>query len=180
MVKNQLENQLIELVKASSPYMNAKPITYSDLVFEERVLLNCFYCQRSGVNWKCPPNIPDMDYKKALQELDSLLLVWCKIPLEKKITDHMRRESTNLLHRTLLKAEKLLWENNYPLAVSFIGGSCKLCAHGCDPERCRQSHIARIPFEAIGVNVVKTTKNLDINIIFPPRDHMYRVGLIGW
>ena len=175
-----MQDRLIELAKRSSHFMGATPIIFSNLVFEERVLLNCFHCKRYGVNWTCPPKIPDIDYEKILGEYDSLLLFWCEIPFEEHTFEIVRYESTNLLHRTLLEAEKFLWEKNHSMAISFIGGSCKLCAQGCGEEVCRQPQLARIPLEGIGVNVVKSAKNVGINIIFPPKKYLYRVGLLGW
>lgn len=171
---------LMELVKSKSPHIGTSHIAYSDLVFEERVLLNCYHCRRYGVVWTCPPRIPDLDYKKVLMEFENLLLVYCKMPLGEKAMDFVRRESTNILHRTLLEAEKLLWEHDYSLAVSFVGGSCKLCAQGCDPQQCRQPHLARIPLEATGMNVVESAKKVGMEIVFPPKNYIWRVGLLGW
>ena len=172
--------EIIELIRSQSPLMDAKAIDVSNLVFEERVRLNCFHCRRYNVNWTCPPNIPERDYHKLIREYDNALLVYCKIPVSKEKLDIVRRESTNLLHRALLAAEKHLWDNDYPLAISFIGGSCKLCAQGCDPHGCRQPTLARIPLEATGVNVVKSAESVGIEIKFPPTEHLYRVGLLLW
>lgn len=175
-----MKEELIELIKSKSPYLDAQTIDYSELVFEERVLLKCFYCVRYGVNWTCPPKLPDRDYRKLISECDNLLLVYCKMTFTKENMDIVRRDSTNLLHRALLAAEKLLWDSNYPLAISFIGGSCKLCDGGCNPRGCRQPTLARIPLEAAGVNVIESIKNRDLKIVFPPEGYFYRVGLLGW
>ena len=175
-----MEKRLTELIKSTSPYLGAEVIELSEIVFEERVLLNCFHCPRYKVNWTCPPKIPDVDYKKIIQEYDNGLLAYCKMPFTKQKMEIVRRDSTNLLHRALLAAEKLLWDNNYPLAISFIGGSCKLCAQGCDPDRCRQPSLARIPIEATGVNVAKSVESIGLKIDFPPEEYLYRVGLLLW
>ena len=175
-----MKKRIIELIKNKSAYLDAKSIEPSGLVFEERVLLNCFHCQRYNVNWTCPPKIPGVDYRKLILEYDNVLLVYCKMPFTKKKMDIVRRDSTNLLHRALLEAEKLLWDNNYPLGISFIGGSCKLCAQGCDPDRCRQPSLARIPIEATGVNVAKSVESIGLKIDFPPEEYLYRVGLLVW
>jgi predicted metal-binding protein len=176
----RIKKRLIALIKSKSPYLDAKTIDCSGLFFEERVLLNCFHCIRYNVNWTCPPNIPDIDYRKLILEYDNALMVYCRMPFAEKKLDIVRRDSTNILHRALLDAERFLWEHNYPLAKCFIGGSCKLCAQGCDPHRCRQPGLARIPIEAAGVNVVESAKNIDLNITFPPKDYLYRVGLLLW
>lgn len=121
-----------------------------------------------------------MDYQKLISEYENLVLVYCKMPFSKEKFESVRSESSVLLHRTLLAAEKLLWDNNYPLAISFIGGSCKLCTEGCDQFTCRQPTLARIPLEAAGINVIKSAKNVGLSITFPPKGYLYRVGLIGW
>ena len=175
-----MTEKLIKLIKSKSPYLDVKSIDFTEIVFEERVKLNCFQCKRHNVNWTCPPKIPEIDYKKLIKEYDNLLIVYCKMPYSKKKDDIIRRDSTNLVHRTLLEAEKLLWENNYPLASSFIGGSCKLCAQGCDSNRCRQPTLARIPIEAAGINIIKSLEKVGLKISFPPKDYMYRVGLLLW
>ncbi len=175
-----MTKELIELIKSRSSYLDAQTIDTSRLVFEERVLLNCFHCRRYSVNWTCPPKIPDIDYRKLIEAYDNARLVYCQMPLAEGEMDLVRRDSTNLLHRALLEAEKFLWDNNYPLAVSFIGGSCKLCAQGCDPHSCRQPTLARIPIEATGVNVEKSVRNEDLKIVFPPKGVLYRVGLLLW
>jgi len=173
-----MKERIIELVKSAG--QDAQPIEYDQIVFEERVGLKCFSCPRYNVNWTCPPKIPSINYRKVISECDNLVLVYCKMPFNKEQFQSVRLKSTNTIHRTLLAAEKMLWENNYPLAVSFIGGSCKLCTNGCDPLACQQPSLARIPLEATGINVVETAKNVKVDIVFPPKDFLYRVGLIGW
>ena len=175
-----MERKLVELIQSQSEFLGSEMIEPSMLVFEERVRLQCFHCSKYGVNWTCPPKIPDIDYRQLILEYDHTLLVYCRMSFTKENFTTVRRDSTNLVHRTLLEAEKRLWENNYPLAISFIGGSCKLCVQGCDPHRCRHPTLARIPIEATGVNVIKTAATVGLSIDFPPQDYLFRVGLLGW
>lgn len=176
-----MENEaIVELIKSQSQFLDAKAIDISNLFFEERVRLNCFHCGKYKLNWTCPPNAPERDYHKVFQEYDNAILVYCKMPFLKEKMDNVRRRSTNVLHRALLSAEKYLWDNNYPLAISFIGGSCKLCAQGCDPHGCRQPTLARIPIEATGINVGKSAESVGVEIKFPPSEYLYRVGLLLW
>ena len=150
-----------------------------DIVFEERVHLACFNCERYGINHTCPPNIPACDYQKIIGEYDHALLVWCSYPFTEETRSVARKESSLLLHRTLLRAEKVLWDQN-AMVTSFTGGSCKLCETGCDAERCRQPSLSRIPLEAVGINVTKTCHKVGLEIIFPPIGHLRRVGLLLW
>lgn len=159
-----MKKHIDSLLKSRGMFTKPNPV----IIFEERVKLKCFHCSRYSQNWMCPPNIPDLNYLRILNEYDNGLLVWHKM--------EDRKESSIILHKALLEAEKLLWDNNYPLAISFIGGSCKLCDTGCDRDRCSQPELARIPLEAIGVNVIKTS---GLPIVFPPKE-IYRVGLLAW
>lgn len=104
------------------------------------------------------------------------------MPFKDKLEfEEVRRNSTVLLHKSLLRAEKKLYENNLPFGISFIGGSCKLCKDGCSKEKCRLPSLSRIPLEATGVDVIEfVKKELDINVVFPPDEFLYRFGLLLW
>lgn len=166
----------------SKTYPNYKAILikHSDLVFEERVKMNCFYCGKYNANWKCPPKIPEIDFKKMFLEYDNLAFIYCRYLVTSENYNTVRNESSVLLHHTLLKLEKYLWDNNNSTAISFIGGSCKLCKNGCGKEGCNNPYNARSPLESTGLNVVKTAKNSGIEINFPPTDSIIRIGMILW
>jgi predicted metal-binding protein len=170
---------LEEELKKYDKDMRILLIDSKNIVFEERVRLNCFHCKRYSTNWTCPPKIPDIDYKKLISEYNNLAIVSIELKIDNNYED-IRNASTNKLHRGLLYLEKFLFNNNYPLSVSFIGGGCKLCKDGCAEDKCRQPYSARIPIEAIGINVVKTLKNIDIDVIFPVVEKISRYGMILW
>jgi predicted metal-binding protein len=171
-------------------------INYDDLVFEERIKLACYSCEKYGKSWHCPPRIPALDYHALLGEYAHHLLVYREFPFRKTApagTDssaaasghpdynEVRRESTQSLHKTLLRAERFCWENNVAPVASFIGGSCKLCKNGCNQTRCANPAAARISLEALGVNVIRTAQNAGLAIIrFPPEDILVRMGLLCW
>jgi len=173
--------EITELVERTSQDLSIKKVTIDDFVFEKRVLLNCFYCPKYGVKWTCPPRIPNLDYREVFVEYENFLAVFYK----KRFTGitptaKHREESSNLLHKTLLEIEKVLWQKDHPLAVTFIGGCCKLCKDECSIEKCKQPSLARIPLEACGINVVKTMRKVGIEIVFPPKVFFYRVGMLVW
>lgn len=151
-----------------------------DLVFEERVRMSCFYCGRYGKNWKCPPNLPDIDYKKMFNEFEAGALVYVKIPLNERNYEDVRNNSSVILHKGLLAMEKCLWTCGVGLYLSFVAGSCKLCKNGCGQQGCNNPYLSRSPLEATGVNVVESAKKYGLNIGFPPGDYMIRCGLILW
>lgn len=151
-----------------------------DLVFEERVKMNCFYCKNYNRSWRCPPKTPQIDYRKMMLEYGQGLFVKLELSFDDSNYQEIRARSTNDLHRTLLRMEKILWEHNFPLAISFIGGSCKLCKNGCGKDGCNNPYAARMPIEATGVNVVKSVEKYGIHISFPPKGTLTRLGLLLW
>jgi len=138
-----------------------------DCVFQERVRLSCANnCERYGTKLSCPPHIPDIDYEKAIKEYNTGLIVMverdAQTPEQFKKT---RNESTNSLHRILLRLEQEAFKDGQFLATSFIGGSCKLCGDCYDT--CKHPKLSRIPIEATGMNVVKTLYNIGESLVFP-------------
>jgi len=152
----------------------------NDLVFEERVKLNCFYCKYYNTHWKCPPKIPPIDYRKVVSEFEHGAFVKIELPFSENDFSEIRIRSTNDLHRGLLKLEHYMWEHNHPLSVSFIGGSCKLCKNGCGTERCNNPYQARMSMEGAGINVIKSLEKYGLHIVFPPKNRLTRVGMLLW
>lgn len=149
-------------------------------VFEQRVQMMCFYCGRYGRNWRCPPHLPSMDYKSMFSEFDHAAFVIIEMPIKEHTYDKVRMDSTVILHKVLLTAEKILYERNISMVLSFIGGGCKLCRNGCAEDKCRNPYSSRSPLEATGLNVVKTLHLHNVEIEFPPKKTLKRVGLILW
>lgn len=152
----------------------------SKLVFEERVKMSCFYCGKYNHSWRCPPKIPAIDMKKMFSEYQFSAFVYVKKTLIGKDYASVRHESSVELHRALLECEKWLWNHNNSLAISFIGGSCKLCKNGCAPDKCANPYQSRSPVEALGINVEKSARKYGISVAFPPKDYMMRIGLLLW
>ncbi len=152
-----------------------------ELIFEENVKMNCFYCGRYRNNWRCPPNLPDIDYKRMMQEYDEGLFVMFSFDMTDE-TDYsiVRNESSVILHKALLELEKYMWNHNSSTAISFLGGSCKLCKGGCGKEKCNNPYMSRSPLEAIGVNIVKSAHKYGIDIRFPTNRKLVRIGLLLW
>ena len=178
-LKNDDLAEMILFCNNKGYQIKGKSIDASCLIFEERVKMNCFYCGKYNVGWKCPPKIPEVNYRKMFSEFDRMAFVYLEKSLDGDY-DTVRNDSSIQLHRALLECEKWLWEHNNSTALSFIGGSCKLCKNGCAPDRCANPYMARIPVEALGINVVKSAANCGIDISFPPKEYMIRIGLLLW
>ncbi len=152
-----------------------------ELIFEENVKMNCFYCGRYNNNWRCPPHLPDIDYRQLMREYETGLFVMVSYD----ITDDteyaiIRNESSVIIHKTLLELEKYMWNHNSSTAISFIGGSCKLCKGGCGKTKCNNPYMSRSPLEATGVNIIKSAKKYGIDIQFPTNRKLIRIGLLLW
>ncbi len=160
--------------------INGIMVDASQIVFEERIKMNCFYCGKYNHSWKCPPKIPQIDYKRMLEEFDNMAFLYIKKYYKYNNYNEVRESSSVELHRALLECEKWLWENNNSTALSFIGGSCKLCKNGCSPDKCANPYLARSPLEALGINVVKSAELYKIKISFPPKEYIIRLGALLW
>lgn len=176
----EIETLQTEIVK-KHPAIVLFPANPSGFYFEERVRMNCFYCKNYNLNWKCPPRIPALDYPKIFQEFTNGVFVKIELPFTPDTFSDIRTRTTNELHQALLDLEHILWEHDCPMALSFLGGSCKLCKGGCSSERCNNPYLARVPLEATGVNVLKTVEEqTGIHLTFPPKDTLTRIGLLLW
>ena len=176
-----LREELLEYCREIAPeaeyiFMNPK-----EAVFEECVKMNCFYCGRYGRNWRCPPNLPDIDYPKMFNEYDDgMFVAFTFDTTDKERFENIRNESSVIVHKTLLKIEKWFYDHNSSTAISFGAGSCKLCKSGCGKERCNNPYMSRSPLEATGVNIIKTAAKFGLDIVFPTNENLIRVGLIMW
>lgn len=142
-----------------------------NIVFDDKAHLKCFHCLHYGKKATCPPHIPDIDYKKLIRSYKKAFLVCIKYDFKNEKEFSEQRKDTTLLN-SLLKLEKVAFNKGHHFTISFTGGSCKLCKECSFP--CRHPEKSRIPMEAIGIDVVKTTKEL---IKFPVKDYFYRIGL---
>ena len=175
------KEDLVSFLKSKNNMAYGIIINPEDLVFKENVRMNCYYCGKYNNNWRCPPNLPDINFEKMVKEYDSGLLV----VLAYRITDKndypvIRNDSSIELHKLLLSLEKWMWNCNSSNAISFIGGSCKLCKNGCGKEHCNNPYMSRSPLEAIGVDVVASAKKYGIDIRFPTDKELKRIGLLLW
>lgn len=173
-------SEMLYKIQEMYPMIQGKEINLNDIVFEERVKMNCFYCGRYNSNWRCPPKIPDVDYKKMISEYDNRAFIYVNMPLNGHDYNKIRTESSVYVHRALLQCEKWLFQHNNSTALAFIGGSCKLCKNGCAPGKCANPYESRSPVEALGINVVKSAENVGIDISFPAQECMVRIGLLLW
>ena len=170
-----------KILQLAGGFLVVKEIRPKDFVFDDKALLKCFYCEKYGKNFRCPPNIPSLDYRKLINDCENAVLFCYKTCFcDGQIKDNDRKYSSQQLHSKVLVAEKILWDNNHPLAISFIGGSCKLCGPECPGTECQSPQKSRIMLEAIGVDITKTAAKVGVEIVYPPVCHFWRVGAVLW
>lgn len=148
----------------------------TDLIFDDRAIYQCMNCKNYGHKRTCPPFVSRFDYQKMILKYKKGLMVLVKFDSSVDF-ERARMDSTNKLHRILLKLEKDGFNQDNHFTTSFIGGSCKLCKEGC-ADVCRNPQHSRIPLESTGVDVVETMKKFGIELKFPATDTIYRVGLL--
>lgn len=177
----EYKKQIIEYLKKIAPPSEGVFMDPKKAIFEECVKMNCFYCGKYGRNWRCPPNLPDIDYPKMFSEYDEGLFVSFTYDVNDKAQfESIRTESSVTLHKTLLEMEKWFYNHDMSTAISFGAGSCKLCKAGCGKEKCNNPYMSRSPLEATGVNIVKTAKLFGIDVLFPTEKRLMRLGLVMW
>ncbi len=176
-----LKSEFLKFCKDVAPEAEFVFVNPKEMVFEECVKMNCFYCGKYGRNWKCPPNLPDIDYPKMFSEYDEGLFVYFNFDVRDKVRfESIRSESSVTLHKVLLQIEKWFYNHNRSTAISFGAGSCKLCKDGCGKVRCNNPYMSRSPLEATGVNIVKTAAKFGIDVKFPTEDKLMRIGFVMW
>ena len=173
-------SDIIELKEKALEYGADEAFTIlpRDLLFDDRALLKCFNCSKYNSKWTCPPKCPMINYKELMMKYREGILVVVKMNFDENDFEKVRKESSNKLHKILLRIEKdgFNRENHYTL--SFIGGSCKLCNNECGKNKCKNPQAARVPLEATGVDIVKTLDKYGYKLKFPVRDQLCRVGLL--
>jgi predicted metal-binding protein len=165
----------------------AKVIPAGQIAVEDRVRLKCRVgCPSYGTNLKCPPFVPTPEeFRRILKEYSFAMVVKHKPPVmpedilgSKNVgLDVAKERLAGLRERFLedyrkrlgimLELEKAAFGRGYTFATAFVNGSCPLCEK-CNVEKgvCLNPATARISAEAVGINVLKTTKNAGMPIEF--------------
>lgn len=160
----------------------AVPLFIKDIVFDFRTTYQCLTCSKYEKSPMCPPNVPDVDYFSRLLNCYRYgVLIAKKYNYNIADFDCKREESGPRMQNILLFLEQQAFQRNYYWALSFTGGSCRMCQKCSGTFSCNAPEKGRIPLEAIGVDVMKTCEKFNIPISdFPLKNKdgiLYRVGL---
>ena len=182
------------------PYLEIK---LGDILFDPKVQTYCvspnFKCPSYGHSWACPPVAPYLEEK--ISKFRKFYLIYYQLDIneyvEKKKVIHPESSKIELKNKILIgnflrnKLEKeinaFLDENQNNHSEKFVlwDGYCRICSNeedkGCNydsGEPCRYPDKRRYSMEAVGIDVTKTVQNLNLNIEWPPTNHVYRFGLV--
>lgn len=105
----KVKSVFLDFCKSIAPSAHLVFMNPKEAVFEECVKMNCFYCGKYGRNWRCPPNLPNLNYPKMFSEYDEGLFVYYLFDVSNRTQfESIRSESSVMLHKTLLNMEKWL------------------------------------------------------------------------
>ncbi len=147
--------------------------------FDPKVREMCKTCKRYSSKATCPPHTESVEYYKKTLRRYKNGIIWYDTFECADLTEWQTvgKESSLAIHHKLLsERERLFSEGHYLIAI-FGAGSCKLCPKDC-AFPCRQPQNAIIPLEGTGVNVVKLMKQFDVEVTFPVKNNIYRIGLV--
>ena len=177
-------------------------IKYNDIYFDRKVQEMCvspsFRCPFYGHSWSCPPNSPYLE--KVLSTYKEFYLIYSVFDLETYIRKEKERtnrseffiKNTFLLTKSFESPdlenefEKFLtqYKKDYKKRLLLYDGTCKYCkiqnAGNCTfdvGDTCRFPNEKRYSMEAVGIEVIKTLRELNLDIEYPSNKYSYRFGL---
>lgn len=177
----------------------AKIVGAEDIVIDKRVRLKCAIpiCVDYGRHLLCPPNLMSVDefseivslYRKAIilqVEADVDSSDKSRRPLDGDMCKSLERSTSTArwerrLHTVVNQMETLAFKQGFYLAAGLIGGNCCLCPKCVDPrsgELCRHPFEARPSMEALGIDVVKTCKNVGLPLNLSSKKKVRWTGLV--
>lgn len=161
---------------------DVKIINAADVCIDERVRLKCQIprCDSYGQNLMCPPYVPSVsEFRTQLSLFSTALLLRISSNIEHISTDVYA--PANKLHDLVNRGEKAAFEAGFRFATGLIGGCCRLCEECVivtGSTKCRFPFKARPSMEAMGIDVIATTKKAGWNITFPVGKEVTWTGLI--
>ncbi|MEJ8553165.1 DUF2284 domain-containing protein [Tepidibacter sp. Z1-5] len=171
-----MEN-IVEFSKSHN--IKAYDIKAKDIIVEERVYLKCAYgCKDFGKRLNCPPNCISLDkFRKILSEYDKALILLQEYKISSKdnmidVWEDARREA----FRKMIEIEKFAFNNGHTFAHLLRPGSCNECER-CK-EKCLKPSLRRFSPEAVGVNLDKTLKNVNIRINYSDYSIINLIGIL--
>lgn len=159
--------------------INAYLVKIEDIVVENRVYLKCAYgCRDFGKRLNCPPHcISINEFKEILKEYEKGVILVEKYELTNQedimsAWDDIRKES---FHK-MLDLEKEAFKSGYEFVHLLRPGSCNECIK-CEGY-CLKPDIRRFSPEAVGINLSKTLRNIEISLDYNNYSVINLIGIL--
>lgn len=165
-----------------------------------------FRCPNYKSSWSCPPESPYLE--KKVRSFDRFFLIYSIFNIKEYIESEKKKhpkKSENLIRYSLydmtlnnkkksplpdlLEKEVNIFVENYNQSYGEMlilwAGTCRLCPEKLNEscayikgKSCRFPDEIRYSMESVGIDVMKTVKNVDLPIENPSREFDYRFALI--
>ncbi|NHJ22999.1 MAG: DUF2284 domain-containing protein [Candidatus Lokiarchaeota archaeon] len=162
-------------------------INKDTIVFDPEVQTYCnnpkFKCPNYNHSWACPPKAPYLE--EQILQFKKFFLIYVKKELIKnknayfKRYEFMRDDIEEEVAR-FIKENK----NDYNEIKILWDGHCRICqkeGKKCTIDEgipCRYPDDIKYSMEAVGINVTETVRKIQIDIEWPPKNHIFRFGLV--
>jgi len=167
-----------------------KEIIRDAIIFDPKVQSYCnnpeYLCPYYGHSWACPPEAPYLEHE--IMNYDKFYLIYTKFDIKEKGNNKSKNSFKYKDMREIMEQEMEKFLNQYRNEFKEIkilwDGHCRVCEkenRKCSIEEdapCRYPDKIRYSMEAVGIDVTQTVKNLNIDIEWPPINHVYRFGLV--
>lgn len=158
----------------------------SSIRVDPRVRLKCMIprCPSYGRNLMCPPNLPAVkEFEEALARYSRVVMIQVEAAPATggSITRPEVHQGALRLHRAVSAVEKKAFEMGFVLAAGLIGGACRLCdtcVAADDGKACRHPFEARPSMEGMGIDVIRTVRELGLDAEFPAGNRAVWTGCV--
>lgn len=178
-------------------------VELKDIIFDPKVQTYCvspsYKCPSYGHSWACPPEAPYLEAEVA--KFKEFYLIYYQLNL----SDYIKKEKAKYPEKSEATIKNMVYTNNllhdkleneiidfldkykkpYEEKLILWDGYCRICSNkldkGCTYDTgkpCRYPDKRKYSMEAVGIEVTTTVANLNLNIQWPPKDFLYRFGLI--
>jgi predicted metal-binding protein len=165
-LKSKLQNILeLDKMTVDMGFSKTSLILARNIILDERVRMQCQVnlCGHHQSNLMCPPFLPSLSDNRRLVEKYNFALL---VQLHKKLTSSSREENRKICFDTFLEFNEMLvalerkaFGMEFPFALVFGAGECKLClpcaAHNGE-NQCRKPGLSRPSMEGMGIDVLQT------------------------
>lgn len=177
----------------------AKAIRSEDIVVDERVRLKCTIplCDNYNRHLLCPPNLMSVEeFRKALSRYRSAVIIQLDanydstdkssskltLDLQKRLRTETHGERwEKKLHTIVSEVEAAAFKKGFYLAAGLIGSDCTLCPECVgkgSSNACKHPFLARPSMQAMGIDVIKTSRNAGMPVTLSSTAKVRWTGLI--